>query len=124
MGHREWLDLLQDLMGRLTIAYKTLFDVQKRASYDKQIAAAGAFTLGQEKTETQETVDECLTRAKQALRAHNFAGSILWLRKCIEIAPDVAKHHAMLPPTLPPIPQYPHNPVPHFPLPPDPHTLT
>jgi tetratricopeptide (TPR) repeat protein len=116
MGHSEWLDLLQDLMGRLTIAYKTLVDAQKRAAYDKQIAAAGAFTLGQEKTETEETVDECLTRAKQALRAHNFAGSIFWLRKCVEIAPDVAIHHAMLARSLATIPQYRQDAVRHFSL--------
>jgi tetratricopeptide (TPR) repeat protein len=116
MGHSEWLDLLQDLMGRLTIAYKTLVDVEKRAAYDKHIAAAGAFTLGQEKTESEETVDECLTRAKQALRAHNFAGSILWLRKCVEIAPNVAKHHAMLARSLAAFPQYRQDAVRHFSL--------
>jgi tetratricopeptide (TPR) repeat protein len=114
MGHSEWLDLLQDLMARLTIAYKTLLDEPKRAAYDKQIAAAGAFTLGQEKTESEETVDECLTRAKQALRAHNFAGSILWLRKCVEIAPNVAKHHAMLGRSLAAFPQYRQDAVRHF----------
>ncbi len=116
MGHSEWLDLLQDLMGRLTIAYKTIVDEEKRAAYDKQIATAGAFTLGQEKTETEETVDDCLTRAKQALRARNFAGSILWLRKCVEIAPDVAKHHAMLARSLAAIPQYRQDAVRHFSL--------
>ncbi len=114
MGHSEWLDLLQDLMARLTIAYKTLLDEPKRVAYDKQIAAAGAFTLGQDKTESEETVDECLTRAKQALRAHNFAGSILWLRKCVEIAPDVAKHHAMLGRSLAAFPQYRQDAVRHF----------
>src|SRR4029077_6144481 len=41
MGHSEWLGMLQDLMGRLTIAYKTIVDADKRAAYDKQIAAAG-----------------------------------------------------------------------------------
>jgi tetratricopeptide (TPR) repeat protein len=116
MGHSEWLGLLQDLMGRLTIAYKTIVDEEKRTAYDKQIAAAGAFTLGQEKTETEETVDECLTRAKQALRARNFAGSILWLRKCVEIAPHVAKHHAMLARSLAAIPQYRQDAVRHFSL--------
>ena len=116
MGHSEWLDLLQDLMARLTIAYKTLLDEPKRVAYDKQIAAAGAFTLGQEKTESEETVDECLTRAKQALRARNFAGSILWLRKCVEIAPDVAKHHAMLARSLAAFPQYRQDAVRHFSL--------
>ena len=116
MGHSDWLDLLQDLMARLTIAYKTLLDAEKRAAYDKHIAAAGAFTLGQEKTESEETVDECLTRAKQALRAHNFAGSILWLRKCVEIAPNVAKHHAMLARSLAAFPQYRQDAVRHFSL--------
>lgn len=116
MGHSEWLDLLQDLMGRLSTAYKTLYDVETRAVYDKQIAAAGAFVLGQEKTESEETVDECLTRAKQALRAHNFAGSILWLRKCVEIAPNVAKHHAMLARSLAAFPQYRQDAVRHFSL--------
>jgi tetratricopeptide (TPR) repeat protein len=116
MGHSEWLDLLQDLMGRLTIAYKTLVDEQKRAAYDKQIAAAGAFVLGQEKTESEATVDDCLTRAKQAIRACNFAGSILWLRKCVEIAPNVAKHHAMLARSLAAFPQYRQDAVRHFSL--------
>ena len=115
MGHSEWLDLLQDLMGRLTIAYKTLTDDQQRAAYDKQIAAAGAFALGhQEKTEELETVEECLARAKQALRAKNFAGSLLWLRKCVELAPNVAKHHAMLARSLAAFPQYRQDAVHHF----------
>ena len=116
MGHSEWLDLLQDLMARLTIAYKTLLDERQRAAYDKQIAAAGAFTLGQEKTESEATVDECLTRAKQALRARNFAGSIRWLRKRVEIAPNVAKHHAMLGRSLAAFPQYRQDAVRHFSL--------
>jgi len=116
MGHSEWLDLLQDLMGRLTIAYKTLFDDEKRAAYDKAIAAKGAFTLGQEKTESEATVDDCLSRAKQALRARNFAGSILWLRKCVEIAPNVAKHHAMLGRSLAAFPQYREDAIRHFSL--------
>jgi len=114
MGQSEWITLLQELMGRLTIAYKTLVDDEKRAVYDKQIAAAGAFTLGQEKTETRETVDDCLMQAKQCLRAHNFAGSILWLRKCVELEPAVAKYHAMLGRSLGAIPQYRQEAVHHF----------
>jgi tetratricopeptide (TPR) repeat protein len=114
MGHSEWIALLQDLMGRLTIAYKTLIDDARRAAYDKQLAAAGAFTLGQEKTQDQETVDDCLMHAKQCVRAHNFAGSILWLRKCVELEPDVAKYHAMLARSLGAIPQYRQEAVHHF----------
>ncbi len=106
MGQSEWIGLLQELMSRLSAAYKTLMDEEKRARYDKQLITAGAFTLGQDKTESQETVDECLTRAKENLRAHNFAGSILWLRKCVEIAPEVSKYHAMLARSLAAVPQY------------------
>jgi tetratricopeptide (TPR) repeat protein len=114
MGHSERLGLLQDLMSQLTTAYKTLVDDRKRAIYDKQLADAGAFTLGQSKTEDQKTVDDCLARAKQCLRAHNFAGSILWLRKCVEIAPEVAKHQALLARSLAAVPEYRREAVHHF----------
>jgi tetratricopeptide (TPR) repeat protein len=114
MGHSERLGLLQDLMSQLTTAYKTLVDDRKRAIYDKQLADAGAFTLGQNKTEDQKTVDDCLARAKQCLRAHNFAGSILWLRKCVEIAPEVAKHQALLARSLAAVPEYRREAVHHF----------
>src|SRR4029077_1327020 len=40
MGQSERLGLLQDLMGQMTIAYKTLVDDKKRASYDKHLAEA------------------------------------------------------------------------------------
>jgi curved DNA-binding protein CbpA len=114
MGQSERLGLLQDLMSQLTTAYKTLVDDKKRASYDKQVAEAGAFTLGQSKTESEKTVDDCLARAKQCLRAHNFAGSILWLRKCVEIAPEVSKHQALLARSLAAVPQYRQEAVHHF----------
>jgi curved DNA-binding protein CbpA len=106
MGQSEWIGVLQELMSRLTAAYKTLVDEEQRARYDQQLVSRGAFTLGQDKTESQQTVDECLGRAKDSLRAHNFAGSILWLRKCVEIAPDVAEYHAMLARSLAAVPQY------------------
>ena len=114
MGRSEWVGLLQDLMGRLTEAYKTLVDDEKRARYDKQLAERGAFSLGQGKTEIQETLDECLTQAKQCLGVHNFKASIMWLRKCVEIAPDVAKYHAILARSLAAVPQYRQEAVKHF----------
>src|SRR5258708_20907183 len=39
-----------------------------------------------------------------------------WLRKCVEIAPDVAKHHAMLARSLAAIPQYRQDAARHFSL--------
>jgi tetratricopeptide (TPR) repeat protein len=106
MGQSERVGLLQDLMGRVTTAYKTLVDEEKRASYEKQLAATGSSTPGQSKTESQERVDECFTRAKQCLRAHNMEGSILWLRECVAIAPAVVKYHAILARSLAGVPQY------------------
>jgi tetratricopeptide (TPR) repeat protein len=106
MGQSERVGLLQDLMSRVTTAYKTLADNEKRASYDKELAAAGAFTPGQSKTESSESVDECFNRAKQCLRAGDMEGSILWLRKCVAIAPAVVKYHAILARSLAGVPQY------------------
>jgi tetratricopeptide (TPR) repeat protein len=106
MGQSERVGLLLDLMGLVTTAYKTLADDEKRASYDKHLAAAGAFPIGQSKTESQESVDECFSRAKQCLRAHDMEGSILWLRKCVAIAPAVVKYHAILARSLAGVPQY------------------
>ncbi|HVH73053.1 MAG TPA: DnaJ domain-containing protein [Candidatus Dormibacteraeota bacterium] len=96
MGQSERVGLLQDLMGLVTTAYTTLVDDEKRASYNKQLAAKGGFTPSQSEAENQETVDECFTQAKHCLRARNLAGSIRWLRECVEIAPDVAQYHAIL----------------------------
>ena len=114
MGRSEWVGLLQDVMGKITEAYRTLIDDEKRARYDKQLAERGAFALGQEKTQTEETLDDCLIQAKQCLAAHNYPGSIMWLRKCVELAPDVAKYHAILARSLAAVPQYRQDAVRHF----------
>jgi TonB family protein len=106
MGQGERIGLLQDLSRRLTTAYQTLMDDEKRASYDKQLAAAGALTPVQNQTGSQEGVDECFTRAKQSLRANDISGSIVWLRKCVAMAPAVAKYHAILARSLAELPQY------------------
>ena len=114
MGQSEWVGLLQELMSKLTEAYKTLSDPEKRTVYDKQLAERGAFALGQTKTETDETVEDCFIQAKQCIRAMNYAGSIMWLRKCVELAPTVAKYHAILARSLAAVPQYRQDAVHHF----------
>jgi tetratricopeptide (TPR) repeat protein len=114
MGQSERIGLLQDLTGRLTTAYLTLMDDEKRASYDKQLAATAAFTPVQSKTESRESVDECFTRAKQSLRANDVAGSILWLRRCVAMAPAVASYHAILARSLAGVPQDRQEAIQHF----------
>ncbi len=97
---------LMKLMEAATKAYKTLASEQQRASYDKQLAASGIFNLDHGKTELQETGEECAQRAIELLRAYNFAGSIFWLRKCVRIAPNVARYRAMLARSLAAVKQY------------------
>lgn len=114
MGQSERLALLQEVMSHLTIAYKTLADDEKRARYDQQLAESGAFARGQSKTESQRTIDDCLAQAKHCLRAHNFAGSIGWLRQCVEIAPDMAEYRALLARSLAALPQYRQEAIQHY----------
>ncbi len=95
MGGKS-VESLHKLMEAVTAAYKTLGSDQARASYDKMLADSGAFSLERGKSESQETIEECLERAIQCLNAKNFAGSIIWLRKCVAVAPEVSKYRAML----------------------------
>jgi CheY-like chemotaxis protein/curved DNA-binding protein CbpA len=106
MGHSEWIGSLQKIMDALTAAYKTLSDDQARQQYDKRRAESGAYAFTREKTKKEETAEECLEHARQALAAKNYAGSIVWLRKCVEIAPTVSKYRAMLGRSLAAVPQY------------------
>jgi len=114
MGNVDWIDPLQKLMHSLTAAYRTLTQEETRKTYDDQLAKAGAFTLGVAKTEQQQTAEECLEEAKRCLYAHNYAGSIPWLRKCVEIAPKESKYHAILARSLAAVPQYRREAIEHF----------
>jgi curved DNA-binding protein CbpA len=102
----HWAGSLQKLMDALAKAYKTLANEQQRVGYDKQLAASGIFIIDHSKTELQETAEECAHRAIELLRAYNFAGSIFWLRKCVRIAPNVARYRAMLARSLAAVKQY------------------
>jgi tetratricopeptide (TPR) repeat protein len=113
MGSKS-IDSLQKLMEVVTAAYKTLRDEQSRASYDKKLAASGAFNLERGKTDSQETVEECIQRATECLNAKNFAGSIVWLRKCVAMAPGVSKYHATLARSLANVTGYRNEAIEHF----------
>lgn len=106
MGRSEWIGSLQKLMEGLTTAYKTLSNEKVRAKYDKNLAEGGAFSIGRGQTQKQETAAECMERAKECLRGKNYAGSITWLRKCVEIAPNESKYRAMLARSLAAVPTY------------------
>jgi len=114
MGNRELITPLKDLMVVISEAYKTLGNVEKRAAYDKRLAAMGGFSIHREKTGTAESIEEWLERANECLRAQNFVGSIVWLRKCVEAAPEQALYRALLARSLGTVPQYHEEAVEHF----------
>ena len=114
MGRSEWIGSLQKLMESFTTAYKTLSDDKARAKYDRNLAEGGAFAIGRGQSEKQESASECMEKAKDCLRNKNFAGSITWLRKCVEIAPGESKYHAMLARSLSAVPTYRLEAVQHY----------
>jgi len=114
MGRKESLASLKELMGLLTKAYKTLTDCEKRALHDRELEYSGAFDLRRGKTESQANIDESLARARECIRAENFVGSIVWLRKCVEMSPNEPAYHAMLGRSLGKVVQYRRDAITHF----------
>jgi tetratricopeptide (TPR) repeat protein len=114
MGNRELAAPLKDLMVVISEAYKTIGNEEKRAAYDKRLAAMGGFSMHREKTDTAESIEGWHERANECLRAQNFVGSIVWLRKCVEAAPEQALYHALLARSLGTVPQYHNEAIAHF----------
>jgi curved DNA-binding protein CbpA len=114
MERTELVESLQRLMEIATQAYQTLADEKKRAVYDKALAVSGAFSFHRTRTEWQETIEDCFERANECLRAQNFVGSIIWLRKCVAMAPEDARYHAMLARSLATVSQYRDEAIKHF----------
>jgi curved DNA-binding protein CbpA len=114
MDKKQVAGSLKDLMEKITDAYQTLKDEQKRIAYDQKLAAKGAFNLERSKAESQETVEECVNQAQECLRARNFAGSIAWLRKCVILMPNISKYHAMLARSLATVRAYKDEAIFHF----------
>jgi tetratricopeptide (TPR) repeat protein len=114
MDQAELVSPLQALMRAITEAYHTLRDERNRSVYDKALVTKGAFDLAREKTESLETFGDCMDRANECLRARNFVGSIVWLRKCVHIAPHDAKSHSLLARSLGTVPAYRNEAISHF----------
>src|SRR5580658_9390330 len=114
VGNRSLDAPVRDLMVIITEAYRTLENEEKRTAYDKRLAARGGFSMHREKTTAEESIQEWLKRANECLRAKNFVGSVVWLRKCIQLSPDNALYHATLACSLSTIPQYHEEAIEHF----------
>ena len=106
MDRNSWMNPLKEIMAAATNAYKVLSDEDKRATYDSQLATSGAYQLRRARSTSQENIETCMLRANEYLRAKNFVGSIVWLRKCVDIAPSEAKYRALLARSLGTVPQY------------------
>jgi curved DNA-binding protein CbpA len=106
MESQERMGRLKELMGAATAAYKTLGDEGRRAKYDARLAASGAYNLQRTKTTAQEMAEQCFGHATECLRAGNFVGSIVWLRKCAAMSPDEPRYHALLARSLSSVSQY------------------
>jgi tetratricopeptide (TPR) repeat protein len=81
--------MLQQVMGAATVAYETLTDDEDRFQYDRRLASGN-------RTESQESVDDCAKIATACIRDQNVAGFIFWMRKCVHNAPAVAKYRVSL----------------------------
>ena len=114
MTRCEWLQPLEKLMDAVTLAYKTLSDEAARQKYDRRLAQSGVFALGQSKSETQRSVGDCLDRARECLLVKNYAASIGWLRKAVDLDPGSSRNHALLARSLAAVPQYRREAVEHY----------
>jgi curved DNA-binding protein CbpA len=114
MDRTEWLQPLHALMGAITLAYKTLSDDTERQKYDQRLGMSGAFALRSRDSESQKTAKECMEKAKECFRAGNYGGSILWLRKAVDIEPQSMKCHALLGRALSAVPPYRREAIEHF----------
>jgi curved DNA-binding protein CbpA len=110
----ESITPLKDLMTVITEAYKTLADEEKRAAYDKALVKMGGLSIHRAKGGAEESIAEWLMRANRCLRAKNFAGSVVWLKKCVEAMPQNALYHATLARSLATLPQYHNDAIEHF----------
>jgi curved DNA-binding protein CbpA len=106
MGHPERTGSLHKIMDVITLAYRTLTDDAARRKYDRQLAASGAFTLSRQQSQAQKTAEECVAEARQCIHAQNLGGSILWLRKAVEMEPNSTKYLALLARSLSAVPSF------------------
>jgi len=104
----EWAESLQQLMGAANQAYDVLSDDQKRAEYDQRQA------LSQRETAEDEAIRESLELAAACRRDNNFAGSVVWMRKCVALEPSVAKYRVLLAISLAGAGHHQHEAIEHF----------
>jgi hypothetical protein len=109
MDHPEWTPRLLVLMDSLTMAYKTLSSDKSKRQND-----SGNQEERQETQGLQASARECLERSRECLAVKNYIGSILWLRRAIEVDPRSSTYRTMLGHSLAAVPEYRHEAVEQF----------
>ena len=105
MAHAEWTPRLLLLMDSLTVAYKTLSDDESKKQYDSRLIRQ----LRAESSEPAGSAQECLEKSRECLAVKNYIGSILWLRRAIEVEPNSSSYRVMLGHSLAAVPEYRHE---------------
>jgi hypothetical protein len=105
MGNPERLAAVHKIMDALTQAYKTLTNDIARREYDQRLVTSGKFHLSHQ-SQAQKTAEECVAEARQAIRAQNLGGSILWLRKAVDLEPNSTNYLALLAGSLSAVPSF------------------
>ena len=108
MNSPQCAGALQQLMGAFTKAYSVLSHEEKRASYDRKLAHSYL------QTEEEQTTDNCFRLATKCRRDGNETGAIFWFRKCVNLAPEVAKYHVSLATSLATLNHFRREAVEHF----------
>lgn len=101
MDHPERIPQLVILMDALTNAYKILSDERAKAQYDSNLRR-----ISEKQSEPKRMAAQYLEKAKQCMAEENYIGSILWLRRAIEIEPNSSTYRAMLGLSLAHVPEY------------------
>lgn len=95
-------------MGAITEAYRVLSNEESRANYDRKLAHS------QMHTEAEENTEQCFRLATNCRRDGNVTGAIFWFRKCVNLAPEVARYHASLAASLATLSHFRRDSVEHF----------
>jgi curved DNA-binding protein CbpA len=102
MAHPEWTPRLLILMDSLTVAYKTLSDDELKKQYDSRLVGQ----LREESSQPAGSALSCLEKSRECLMVKNYIGSILWLRRAIEVEPLSSSYRVMLGHSLAAVPEY------------------
>ena len=103
MDHPDLTSRLQTLMDSLTVAYRTLSDEVAKKGYDSRPEAR---KIKQEYRGPQIWPQDCVKNAESCVGVKNYVGSIVWLRRAIDIEPRSSEYRTMLGRSLAAIPEY------------------